>query len=493
MSIEKYKNKFEGLKSNKPTTTKKKQSKNADKLIAINPYFEETPGGMKKFLHAKHAEDISKQLNCAFDGQYLWHYHDGYFTNDGEAHYRVIGQQLLGEDSKRHYISESLYYAQNARRLLETTMNPPTNLINLRNGMLDPLTGEIHSHSPEYLSTYQLPITYNPKANEPIIHKFVSSVLPEDSHDAFYEMIGYMLSNNLHLEKAFMFTGSGANGKSVAIDMISALIGKENVSHVSLQDLDHRFRLGQIEGKLLNAFSDLPQKPIEDTGNFKAIVSNEPITIEHKNKDPKRITPTTKLLFSANHMVVTPDMSDGYFRRWLLFEFKNKFDAEKRDINLLKKLTTEIALSTLLNKAIEGLQRLYKNKCFSENESLKESLHKYKTESNSVNVFYDEVCELSTNEHFIPMRDFYKEYEKFCKDNGFNRVGVIKFNDRIKNINSDVETSHKKISGISVKCWIGIKFKDECENIDIASDVEEMYLSLEKIEREHARKMRLQS
>lgn len=443
-----YAAKFNKLRSNDKPAKKETKSDIVQKLPL---YFADD-----KFLHAKHAEDIINQLHCVYDGQTLWRYHDGYFHNDGEAYYRVIGQQLLEESSKRIYISESLYYAQNKVRLLHNQMNPPIAYINLKNGMLNPLTGDIVPHSPEYLSTVQLPIEFDSKANDPIIHNFVTSVLPEDSHDAFYEMVGYMLTNNLHLEKAFMFLGGGSNGKSVAIDMITALFGRRNVANVSLQDLGHRFRAGGIEGKLLNAFSDLPQRPIEDTGNFKAIVSQESITIEHKNKDPKVIKPTVKLLFSANHMVVTPDMTEGYFRRWLLFEFNNKFTDENKDINLIHKLTTPAALATLLNKAIEGIQRLHTNKRFSEGDSLRSSINKYKMNCDTVRQFVNENCELK-EDHFIPSKDLYMQYRSFCEEWGIKNVlGKKNFNQRLMD-SFAVELKKKKIKHETIQCWSGIK------------------------------------
>lgn len=448
------KNNLKVIDGNKKSKERKEKSEYDKKS---NPFFDEEG----KFKHAEHAESVMNILNGVYDGQFLWRYENGFYRNDGETHFRVIGQQLLEKYSQKNLINESLYYAQNARRLVgNATMNPPCSLVNVMNGMLDPSDGQIYPHMPEFLSTIQLPVEYDPEANDPIIHNFVASVLPEDSHNAFYEMIGYILSNDLHLEKAFMFTGKGGNGKSVAIEMVSALLGKENISNVSLQDLDHRFRLGGIDGKLLNAFSDLPQKPIEDTGNFKAIVSHENITIEHKNKDPKKIKPTCKLLFSTNHMVVTPDMSDGYFRRWLLFEFKNTFDNEKRDIDLIHKLTTPKALSTLLNYAIEGLKRLNANRRFSESKSCIEAIEKYRMNCDSVLQFVDDKCSLG-DDFFLPTKKLYQYYEMFCEEWGIrNKLGKKSFNQRIVD-RFGLEHKDKFINKKGTDCWIGIKMNDD--------------------------------
>lgn len=55
-----------------------------------------------------------------------------------------------------------------------------------------------------------------------------------------------------------MFFGDGSNGKGVLIKIIEALLGENNCSHRSLQDLDkNRFATADLFGKLVNTHSDL--------------------------------------------------------------------------------------------------------------------------------------------------------------------------------------------------------------------------------------------
>ena len=58
-----------------------------------------------------------------------------------------------------------------------------------------------------------------------------------------------------------MFLGSGENGKSVCLGYIESLIGKNNVSNISLQDLsENKFMRANLDGKSANIFPDLEQK-----------------------------------------------------------------------------------------------------------------------------------------------------------------------------------------------------------------------------------------
>ncbi|PSN87181.1 hypothetical protein B9Q00_09510, partial [Candidatus Marsarchaeota G1 archaeon OSP_C] len=55
---------------------------------------------------------------------------------------------------------------------------PPLNLINLRNGILDIETGQLHPHNPQLWFTSVIDVEYNPNAECPNFLKFLSEILP---------------------------------------------------------------------------------------------------------------------------------------------------------------------------------------------------------------------------------------------------------------------------------------------------------------------------
>lgn len=57
--------------------------------------------------------------------------------------------------------------------------------------------------------------------------------------------------------KVFFVAGTAQNsGKSVMGQLIKECIGKENVANISTNQMNERFALGNIEGKLLNISMD---------------------------------------------------------------------------------------------------------------------------------------------------------------------------------------------------------------------------------------------
>jgi hypothetical protein len=114
------------------------------------------------------------------------------------------------------------------------TLDPPKDIINLPNRLLEWETGTLRPHDPEVLSTIRVPVRWNPDATCPAIDRFLAEVLPEDCLDFVLEFIGYCLVPDNRLQRAVMLIGPGGNGKGTLLGVIRALLGSANVASRSL-------------------------------------------------------------------------------------------------------------------------------------------------------------------------------------------------------------------------------------------------------------------
>jgi len=116
------------------------------------------------------------------------------------------------------------------------------------------------------------------------------------------------------------------------------LLGKENVSNVAWQALSDRFKTAELFGKWANICAELPTKGIEDNGIFKALVGEDYLTVEKKNKNPFSFQPYARLLFSCNSIPKNyGDKSEGFYRRLIIVRFNHSVPEDKRDPELLEK------------------------------------------------------------------------------------------------------------------------------------------------------------
>ena len=305
--------------------------------------------------------------------------------------------------------------------------------INMQNGTLevhDDGTIRLRTHDKEDFFTYVLPYSYDPSARCDRWHAFLDRVMPEVAMQmAFGEYISSCLVPDMKLEKWAALYGKGANGKSVATDVITELMGRENVSHVDLEKLtqDDNQR-SMCEGKLANISQE--NGPNVNYSVLKSYVSGEPLIVKRLYKDPAPMTHYGRLIASYN-ILPKAENTHGNHRRWLLFPFDVTIPEAERDIHLKDRLCEE--LPGILNWVLECLQRLIENKGFTESLGCKEALRKYVVNSNSALRFLEERCVEDETGSFR-LKDLYPEYLNFCHEEGVtNRFGRNSFGEQLEN------------------------------------------------------------
>lgn len=387
----------------------------------------------KTFKPVRLAQAILEENAFFYDGTKLFAYDGGVYKPDGERIAGHIAIRLLGDRYREHYVRETIAYIKRATWPGKEAINVDDDLINVKNGLLNWRTGELYPHDPRRLSTIQIPVYYDPDAKCERINQFFREVLPEDAIPTIEELFGYLMRPTTEFEKAFMFTGTGANGKSTMINLITAFIGQDNISNVALQDLENnRFKLAQLYGKLANIFADLSPKALESSAVFKAVVSGDSLSAEFKGVDSFDFRPFARLIFSANEIPASRDVGEAFFRRWIIIPFPNRFEHGKNaNKNLIHELTTEKELSGLLNLAIEGLRRLEAQGCFTENETTRQALETYKKETDNVASFIDEMCFVDDNAE-VYTTELYEAYRYWCERCGYKALSKKRFHAQLK-------------------------------------------------------------
>jgi len=236
------------------------------------------------------------------------------------------------------------------------------NILNLKNGLLDLETMKLIEHTPNYLSFRQIQVKYNPQAECPKIIQFFRDIFNENDIDLIFEMIGLSLTPIMIYQKAFLFYGTGNNGKTTFLNLLGNFIGVKNCSDVDLNELYKGFLMSELENRLINFVSDIGTDTELKIRNFKQYVGNELfISVEKKYKNRYKIFPTAKLLYSCNTNFpnIPKETDKGFWRKWIIIECPNTFD-EYENPNILNELINYNEFSGLLNFAILGLKELQK-------------------------------------------------------------------------------------------------------------------------------------
>ena len=150
----------------------------------------------------------------------------------------------------------------------------------------------------------------------------MKSSLQKDKQFLLAEIVGYCLTTSIDFHVAFFFFGEGANGKSLIQTVIETLVGLDNCSALMLSDLKERFRLAELDGKLVNLVPEIEAKELANDAKFKSIVAGDLQIGERQNQDPFKFRQFAKWIIACNSLPATRDRSYGFERRIVILPFE---------------------------------------------------------------------------------------------------------------------------------------------------------------------------
>jgi putative DNA primase/helicase len=335
---------------------------------------------------------------------------------------------------------------------------PRLDLINVKNGMVRVIDGVLLPHNPKYLSVVQLPDEYIPAATCPNIEAFVKSTFPADAHDLAWEIPGYLMTARTWLQKAILLLGEGCNGKSVWLSLLVRFLGRHNVAAIPLHKLEiDKFSVSRLVGKLANICADLPSEHLAGTSTFKALTGGDTLNAEYKFKDSFDLEPFARLVFSANHPPRSADSSSAFFRRWIVIPFDHTFGPDEqipRDV-LDARLQSPGELSGLLNKALEGLRRVEKQRRFSESPSIQEAWRDFHSTTDPLAVWLDRYT-IDDPDAFITKKVLRVAYNAAVEREGRPAMTDMAFSLAIQKLRPNIEKKQRTVAGKLQWCFVGI-------------------------------------
>ncbi|NWG36007.1 MAG: hypothetical protein HXY31_00135 [Nitrososphaera sp.] len=416
---------------------------------------------VEELLHRFHIKTLD-------DTNEVLYYQNGIYRTGAEAKLIQELEQLGGHLITNHMRNEVLASIKARTYVSRDEFDRNSDILNLATGLLSISTGQFKVHTHEYLSLAQLPAKYDPKATCPNIMRFLRSTLDTEQFKVVVRLLGYILMRSTQYEKAFMLVGEGANGKSTFINLLTAFVGRENASSVSLQDLTQdRFALAELHKKMINVFADLKTDKISDTGHFKTLVTGDRIRAQRKHQQHFSFVNTAKLIFSANRIPETDDKSYSYFRRWVIIPFGKTFEGSDRDEHLIHKLTTEQELSGLLNVALVGLKRLVTDGGF-EDTDIEDIRRQYELGASKIQDFINDHCQLDVDNDDLRITtlDLQEAFSKYCKEKGTGYVDIRELGERIKALG--VRKERRRVKGADRPYfYVGISLKPDCPYVPI--------------------------
>jgi putative DNA primase/helicase len=303
-------------------------------------------------------------------------------------------------------------------------------LLACANGLLDLKTGILGPPRRDFLLTRAIPVAYDPNARCPMFLDFLDRIFDGNDKLIAYiqRVIGYVLTGSTGGQCMFVLYGSGANGKSVLLNTLRAMLGdyaRNAAPETFLQQQQERIRsdLARLAGCRLVSTVELDEGRRLSEALVKQITGGDVITARFLNKNEFEFTPRFKVLMATNHKPIIRGTDYAIWRRIRLIPFAITIPEAERDPLLTEKLTAE--LPGILTWALDGCMD-WQTSGLQEPDEVHAATNAYRSEMDVIGLFLDDTCVFGAHMQ-VACAALYAAYTRWCEESGERPVTQRRF------------------------------------------------------------------
>jgi len=309
--------------------------------------------------------------------------------------------------------------------------------IQFENTVVNIETGEKFEATPDYFFVSPIPHKLGTAEETPIINTMFKSWHSEKAA-LLCEICAYCMYDGYPIQRIFALVGSGSNGKGQFMTLLRRLVGIENCVGTDLDRLaKSQFEASKLYKKKAAFIGETNYNTLSRTNMLKALSGGDLVSCEFKGRDSFDFINTAKILIATNGLPATTDRSDGFYRRWSIVEFKNKFKDGKDIVDEIP----ETEYENLCMKCIRILNSMLKAGKMLNEETQEARKDKYESLSNPVQAFVNDEC-IDSDNSFVPIWYLYEQYESYREKRGHRKISKNEFTSILRSM--DYETNAKK-------------------------------------------------
>ncbi len=304
-------------------------------------------------------------------------------------------------------------------------LNIDEDYINFNNCLLRLSDMTMHPHSPDFLSTIQIPCDWaeNPIPT-PVFDSYMKTLTNGNNEilQLLLEFMGACISNikGYKMKKALFLVGDGNTGKSQIKNLTEKLLGSENFIGIDLKEIESRFGTGAIYGTRLAGSSDMSFLSVDELKTFKKITGGDSLFAEFKGMQGFQYTYNGLLWFCMNRLPkFGGDDGQWVYDRIMIVKCPNAVTPDRQDKTLLDKMYAE--REGIVYKIVHAVRNVINNGyVFTEPQSVTDAREAYQGENSSVISFFTECMERrfgSKINDSCTTGKVYDVYKAWCGDN----------------------------------------------------------------------------
>jgi len=339
-------------------------------------------------------------------------------------------------------------------------LDTDTSLLNVMNGTIDLLTGEMREHRPGDLITKIARVEHDAKADCPVWKKFVMEIMDYNTELIRYVQTaaGWAITGDTSEQSMFILHGSGANGKSTFLNTVMNILGDYAIATPTDTFMKRSGEqisndIARLRGTRFVTTTEAEQGRRLSEPLIKQITGNDPMTARFLYGEYFSFIPTFKIFMATNHKPVIKGTDHGIWRRIKLIPFTEMIPEGRQDKHLEQKLMLEAP--GILNWLIEGALRWHREGLDTP-PAVNSATNEYREEMDVIGNFIKERC-VRQAEGSIRARELFRCYQDWCDENNEHAFSERFLGMRLK----EMGLSQKRLG--DGRYWQGIQLQETRE------------------------------
>lgn len=401
-------------------------------------------------LYLNWARQYILAIPTIFDKNRLWwqwNFQDNQFQGVDET-------DLLNGMRKAHNLGD--HAIQHAKEIIEALRleardnilpELPDNMIQFGSKLYDINSGSTmnvldDNEQPRYFTTNAIPWELGDSDSTPTIDRLFTEWTGQQGAIALYEILAYCCYRKYPLHIVVALHGSGRNGKGTYLRVLEKLIGKKNIASTDFERLvaNPRFETFNMYRKLACVMGETNYSKLKNTSLLKRLSGDDLIAYEKKGSSQFDDHNYATLIIATNSLPRTDDETDGFYSRWIIVDFPNRFP-EGKDV---AEQITDDEIRNLARKITHVLPKLLEQRSITGAGSIEQRKARYIEVSNPFPRFVAERCVTDDADEYIRYRRLLQAYNAYLREHKRRTIKRKEFSEILDDENFEVHQTTKR-------------------------------------------------
>lgn len=339
----------------------------------------------------------------------------------------------------------SMFAAEPGISITTDIFDADSDLLNLTNGTLDLVSGELMPHDPTNMLTLTMGAQLDKDAEAPLFRQFMTDAFPDDAIRAYVQRaMGYTLLGRPSERTLFLLHGPSGTGKSVFTSVMTEVFGGYGAtapaSTFRMKKQSETLDLHKLKGARFVATSEMPEGQQLDEDLVKRISGGDKVSSRGHYEAFTEWKPSCVIWIATNFLPKVNSDDGAIWRRAKTVPMNTEFGTEKSGIDEIGGYAGILVQEAdgILNWLLEGLHEYKMLGGLNEPPAITAGIEAYRVDVNVTASFIRD-----KEEEGVLVRDEHAEtrssqlraiFDQYCNDNHIPQLGARRFQNQLKTL-----------------------------------------------------------